>query len=502
MCIYLHKNKLKYNDGQLAPFLIVILVILIIAAIVTINLGKVALIRTDTTNAADAGALAAGSGMARVFNAVASANAVMEKAYWTFYTAISVSYVLAFWQLTVAYLAATAALAEATVAEAAAGSALAQACPSPCTAMGTISVAAGSLGAAIVSIAAAIAANTWFIKTTTAILIATMAYWIAQWYYYNIIRRMAREGRQSAIGAGLSYAFTNSGIGSKLKEGEPPEGMTDQQRRNYRDEFSDFLDDEIGGVDVGEGEEYDPPYLYDWEDGQERIHSVEVDVSIGEVDTYDLKVAALPILVEIALLSLSLDLAYSAEVSLGVAGASYGAAGGLYLTAVGLLATACWCQACCLFWPPCCACWWSNCTAAMGVISGGMVLNATGIAANTAAIASMFPIPALMATAWAGLLPDRVIRSDSDWDPLDLLWILCWIEDIRDSDNPDQSHDRLVRVDTTQQHEGADLVLWQTRYPETHSYSVVDFSGEGCIHPPSFGGESGLPHDASIIETD
>jgi len=99
----------------------------------------------------------------------------------------------------------------------------------------------------------------------------------------------------------------------------------------------------------------------------------------------------------------------------------------------------------------------------------------------------------------AGLWPAWTIGSNSDWDPLDMLWILCWIEDIRDSDDPDQSHDRLVRVDTTQQHEGADLVLWQTRYPETHSYSLVDFSGDGEIY-----GDDGpvLKHDASIIETD
>lgn len=60
--------------GQIAPFLIVIMVILLIAAMATINIGKVGLDKTYTANAADAGALAAASVMAMALNSVAEAN--------------------------------------------------------------------------------------------------------------------------------------------------------------------------------------------------------------------------------------------------------------------------------------------------------------------------------------------------------------------------------------------------------------------------------------------
>ncbi|MBM3250496.1 MAG: hypothetical protein FJZ09_06650, partial [Candidatus Omnitrophica bacterium] len=68
MLRYFHQNKLRYNKGQVAPFFIVIIIVIIIMAMVTVNLSKVALIKTETSNAADAGAIAAGSAMASLFN--------------------------------------------------------------------------------------------------------------------------------------------------------------------------------------------------------------------------------------------------------------------------------------------------------------------------------------------------------------------------------------------------------------------------------------------------
>lgn len=452
-----HKNKLKYNEGQLAPFFIAILAVLIILALISINLGKEAFIRTDSTNAVDSGALSAGSMMANVFNALASANAVMEEAYWTFYASISISFAIALWQLATAYAAANAALASA-------GTALGLACPCPCCAIGPEIAAIGSTGAAI-------AAITWFIATTWAITIAVTAYYVAQLYYYGVIRRNTREGREGAIGGGHSYTFTNSGIASKLKEGAPPNDVTDpRERRNYRDEFNEFLDGIHDDVEAHHPHQH---YAYDWEDGQERVHNVEVDVSIDDVESYDLQVAILPFAAEIALLAVSLSLAYSALTSLTTAET-------LYTVGLGLLIGACACMVCCCaLQPECCACWAALCVAAIGVISAGM-------GANSAAIASMTPIFYLMAAAWAGLLPGPVVRSNTDWDAFP--WIICWIDDI--------IHDREVRVDIVQQHEGADLGLWQTRYPDIQSYSLVSFEGDGEIHPPE------LRHDASIIETD
>lgn len=50
--------------GQIAPFMIAIIVILLIAIMITVNIGKLSLLKTGVSNAADAGALAGASVMA------------------------------------------------------------------------------------------------------------------------------------------------------------------------------------------------------------------------------------------------------------------------------------------------------------------------------------------------------------------------------------------------------------------------------------------------------
>lgn len=56
-----HSTKGKYNKGQIFPFAIAIIVIIVIMAMITVNLGKIAISKTDVTNAADAAALAGAS---------------------------------------------------------------------------------------------------------------------------------------------------------------------------------------------------------------------------------------------------------------------------------------------------------------------------------------------------------------------------------------------------------------------------------------------------------
>lgn len=51
--------KTKYNKGQLFPYLIAIMVIIIILTMITVNLGQIGAFRTDVSNAADSGALSA-----------------------------------------------------------------------------------------------------------------------------------------------------------------------------------------------------------------------------------------------------------------------------------------------------------------------------------------------------------------------------------------------------------------------------------------------------------
>lgn len=464
MLTYFHKNKLRYEKGQLAPFFILILVVLLVMAMVTVNLSKVAFIKTDSSNAVDSGALAAGSVVANVFNAVASANSQMEALYWEFYWfTVTPLFIAALVYLTAAYTSASAALTSAISAEGAA-------CGSPCAAVGLATAAAVSAGAAAYSL-------NQFWWTTTTISVSVTAFSVLQHYYYLSIRDMAKRGREQAIELGHRFAFINSGIGSKLKEESPGEEITEQeQKNNYRNEFSRFLDKEIGR---------NPEYTYPWEDGQEREHFVYSKVAIDEVDTFDLKVAVLPSLAVSAFLFASSRLANSAQASLT-------SAGGFYGEAEGFLTKACTLVGCCPH-HPCCAAYFSACAAGASSLANGIAPNSTALSPTMTAI---FP---LMFAAWTGLLPGRIFTSSSDSDAA--LYIITWIDDIMDPNNPEEphQHNRLVRVDTEQHHEGADLGLWQTRYPDTKSYSVVNFKGTGKIHAKT---KEDLRHDPSIIDTD
>ncbi len=226
----------------MAPFFIVTLVIIIIMGMVTLNLSKVALTKIESSNAADAGALAAGSVMANVFNNVAKANAQMEVQYQMFIATVSVMFTIA-----------TAILVHALI----------TACPLSCEA---------TVGTFLVPL---------IIK---AIGISTFAFGIGQALFYQIIRDIAQKGRDSGIKIGHEFVFINSGIGGKLKEGA------------QREDFRNFINNQVDS---------DPTYTYSWQDGQGRQHNVTSDVGIDEVDTFNMQVAALPSLAETAFIVLA-----------------------------------------------------------------------------------------------------------------------------------------------------------------------------------------------------
>lgn len=402
MFTYFHQHKLKYERGQLLPVFIVVLAVILIMAMVTVNLSKVSSIKTDSANAVDAGGLAAGSAMANVFNSVASANADFEKAYWTFYSSVSASFTIALASLTYAMTLAP---------------------TFPCSAFAPLG---------------------YFTTAIWGILLAVTAYWIAMEVFYNKIRKMADEGRESAVKVGHKFSFMNSGIGAKLKNESIPADTSKiiGNSNNYYSSFSKFM----------ENIAHDDDYTYSWNDGQQRQHSVHSQVKIDKVQTYNLQVTALPGQAVIAALSGALDFAYSADVPLTTACSCF------------------WfCIACCN-WPclagcPCCISY---------PISGGV---AAGLMGGAAAMAT---------SAWTGLLPGWVYSSNNTLDATP--FIICWIDDIK--------HNRQVKLDNWQDHQGANLEIWQAQYPRIHSYSLVDFRWKGQIHPPK------LEHDASIIATD
>jgi hypothetical protein len=58
---YISAHKNTYHKGQIFPFMLAVVVVLIIMFMMTINLGQMSVYKTDTSNAADAGALAGAS---------------------------------------------------------------------------------------------------------------------------------------------------------------------------------------------------------------------------------------------------------------------------------------------------------------------------------------------------------------------------------------------------------------------------------------------------------
>jgi hypothetical protein len=61
MFIFFAENRANYNKGQVFPFIIAIIVVILIMAMITANLGKLAVFKTDVSNAADSGALGSAS---------------------------------------------------------------------------------------------------------------------------------------------------------------------------------------------------------------------------------------------------------------------------------------------------------------------------------------------------------------------------------------------------------------------------------------------------------
>jgi len=519
MFSYFHQHKfLNSNKGQMLPIFILILAVIIIMAMVTINIGKIGFIKTDSSNAADAGALAAGATMSNTFNSIAIANSQMEAGYWEFFAEMSTMFAMGSILIVVAQMSAAAALLSAAAAVSTATAAKVSALLaltigiSPLAvclaavpanaAMASMGLAEASASAAAASMGVATGAITGLIGVIIGMMVSVTAFTTAQNFFYLSIRKMAEEGRKNAVRTGHQYLFNNSGITSKLKRNifKEFDMQNWQQFSNYQQAFAIFMKFIVKEA---------PFYVYGWIDGQNRAHSVTSNIDIRPVDKFVLKVSVMPYPAEMAILGVVLAYTFAVSTAMGLALAAYGPPAGLvvtYGTALGSYTTgaqamdrACAKMGCCLLLIPCCIAWieaWLEAEAALtvGSVSNliGIAQNIAGIGLNIAALVTIPPLYVFMfaggGSALAGLLPGPSIVAFGD--AMGLLFIIDWIDDI--------IHDRLVRSSTTQTHGPGNLTLWNTQYPAIQSYSIVNFNDEnqGSIHPP-------IPrHDSSIIWTD
>lgn len=260
---YIDENKLRYEKGQLAPFFIAVLVIIIIMAMITVNLGKIGSIKTDSANAVDAGALAGGSIMAGVFNGQAVMNSYMIVAYKTFWANLGMAITLTITSMVMAAAACAAAV-----------------CPPEDPCCGSAKGCYRNGIAAIVSIIAISAATFFF-------------WWSQRGFVENKMKDSAKKGRHSAIKAAFQFAFINSGISGKLIHGAPVDQMRGTAY-NYSDTFSDFIKNEMpeecGAKDYAPTDEQEDNI---WMDGQGREHKVHVDVYTQDVDHYIMRYSVL-----------------------------------------------------------------------------------------------------------------------------------------------------------------------------------------------------------------
>ncbi|MCX5706983.1 MAG: pilus assembly protein TadG-related protein [Candidatus Omnitrophica bacterium] len=267
-----HFKKAGGIKAQVAPFLIIALVILIIATIATVNIGRVALDKTETGNAADAGSLAAASVMADYLNAFAEGNKLLfetsnelfaEETYLLgeiedeldtpellYYGAITAtSAVIALWLSPWPQLTVVCGYAE---------------CSSNWLESGTKAAALVVLTAA----AQYLLNETWpYLPPIKADLEYLIAFY--QYHYdltHNLLCQiisMMDEAPAAAKSAALSLAFANSGIPGKLSEPQ-------------QDEYQAWI----------KAEGYNNSGNYPWRDKLDQPHRVSVEASVSGVDSY------------------------------------------------------------------------------------------------------------------------------------------------------------------------------------------------------------------------
>ncbi len=538
-----HLNKLHYEKGQLMPFFIAALAILIIMSLITVNLSKMALMKTDSANTADAGSLAAGSSMATTFNSVAVSNSYLWVSQQEFMFDVSTQFTIAMTVLSLALAATSTAEGLAGAAEGSATAANTSASSAVCgcagiaqieSAVSALVAANKSLSAANKALGKAAKQMKRFIKIIKAIGVTITGQYIAQKNLFASIRRNAQRGRRNSIKLGYQYAFRNAGVSSKLKSGLGGltdtdairdlvrsvlnlsttqgyqvtslaglvnidfDGITYSQNYNYQNIFSLFLS----------SLKHNTAYIYPWKDGQGRNHYVAVSTTTDDVDDYRLKVTALPYPAEMALVALMRVLAGIAVKKIGASALSYESAKKLYTKAIlkfQLKVLPCYNECCDSCATPCDCCACVCCptaeaakAAGIGFITSGLTVNGEGLTTNGFAITTIAAIIPEIPAAWAGLIPGRTMKNPASMD------IICWIEDI--------IHNRKVYVSTLQDHQGdkqedeegggiwvpaEKRSVWKTGYVPVLSYAVVDFAGRGKIDPTPRAN-----FDASIIKTD
>lgn len=401
-------------SGQIAPFLLVVLVILLVAAIASINIGRLGIDKTYSANAADSGALAGATIMSGMLNGFPATNTAFLSSYISFYASYLGTQNLAdtHWENAWIAMAVVTAMQLASIVIA-----------YVYELQGTISCYEGfAMTVSYWIIVAFMIASSILVHyalqeliklaTDVAILKSTIEnfYDASQKAYCDL-----RAAMDSAVDTGeisvKKIAFGNSGISEKLSTSQG-------------DNYSAFMSSDSPGGGV-----------YSWSDKLSQSHTVTVDVSMPKITTYNIQHTVLGYAAEIAILDeIISDLdditttLYGIAISIDTLTVSF-----LILGILGIVIGALWtcCTDCvvpivmaaaCVAWGIACALWYPSAVIAGGYLTViGMLLAAIMLVEGALGTASLYGLMDGMDQAFAGLDPDGSQASSSCADAEDLL---------------------------------------------------------------------------------
>lgn len=258
-----HFKKRVSPKGQVVPFLLVVLVILLIASLSTINIGRVSLDKTAANNSADAGALASASAYAGAFNWLAETNEVV---LWLTYQQFRVvMYDLyeegdSIIDVAIAYGATAMALALAGYYTVQSG------VPTCCAVFNWQYLVAMALYIASASACVLSAAEVQkFIVVSSFMRSLVDNHYETQKENYRVICESMQEARVNSSDTGYYYNFSNANISSKLSE---------EQSNQLSAWFS------AEGYTSGS---------YTWQDKISQAHTVNASIDVPGISSYQLQ---------------------------------------------------------------------------------------------------------------------------------------------------------------------------------------------------------------------
>jgi len=279
-----HFKRRSGLPGQITPFLLVVLVILLVAIIATINIGRVSLDKTCSANAADAGSLAAASAWASALNMLTEINRDQIE-FW---------FDLNYYTYRQFYYAADSYLAEARtkLLEASASAiAAAELSKKPLTCytkpwVEGIGVAVLDGIAAKFVLDASVAVSAFTIALTF-MQSMTDSFYEQQWSKYCAARDFMDDSYINARKTGLTYAFNNSCIPAKLSDSQ-------------NDSFISWMAVETAYAEANQpfyGSAYEvdavnPNKLKrtcNWQDKISQGHTVTAELDLPKITSYELQ---------------------------------------------------------------------------------------------------------------------------------------------------------------------------------------------------------------------